>query len=350
MAKFKEHLIRWFENIPKRIWACMLAYAIFAGTIAMLYTSLNTVFVTDSRGREKTIVTYKDDPQELMTISGIVAKQYDEYFLTQYDNNVVNLNIERAFPVNVKADGTPITSYMTSGTVSDALEKANVVLGEHDYTEPSLNKNVQSGETIIVHRVVYNDTVTQEEIPFSIDYKYSSLLHRYKRRTYTLNDGSNGLNELTFRQRVVDGQIESEQLMKTEQVVPVENSVILAYGNESVSDIKTMDGVEIVNNVPSSYSRVITGARCAGYSSKRGRGASRMGLYYGTVAVNPNVIPYGSKLYITSADGSFVYGYAIASDTGTALMEGIIDIDLYYETYLESYLNGIKYLNVYVLN
>ena len=33
----------------------------------------------------------------------------------------------------------------------------------------------------------------------------------------------------------------------------------------------------------------------------------------GRVAVNPNVIPYGTKLYIASPDGSIVYGYAIAS-------------------------------------
>ena len=69
----------------------------------------------------------------------------------------------------------------------------------------------------------------------------------------------------------------------------------------------------------------------------------------GHVAVNPNLIPYGSKLYITSADGSFVYGYAIASDTGTALIDGTIGVDLFYDTYLESLLNGLRTVNIYVL-
>ena len=45
------------------------------------------------------------------------------------------------------------------------------------------------------------------------------------------------------------------------------------------------------------------------------------------------VIPYGSLLYITSDDGKFVYGYAYAADTGTALVQGKAFIDLYYETY-----------------
>jgi 3D (Asp-Asp-Asp) domain-containing protein len=55
-------------------------------------------------------------------------------------------------------------------------------------------------------------------------------------------------------------------------------------------------------------------------------------------------------MYITSPDNKFVYGFAIAADTGTALMDNIIDFDLFYETYVESCLNGRKHLNVYILD
>ena len=44
-----------------------------------------------------------------------------------------------------------------------------------------------------------------------------------------------------------------------------------------------------------------------------------------------------------------MYGYAIASDTGYAMMDGRSFIDLFYETYRESQLNGAKTVNVYVL-
>ena len=40
------------------------------------------------------------------------------------------------------------------------------------------------------------------------------------------------------------------------------------------------------------------------------------------MAVDPDVIPYGTKLYITSTDGKFVYGYAVATDTGIAVQKG----------------------------
>ena len=67
------------------------------------------------------------------------------------------------------------------------------------------------------------------------------------------------------------------------------------------------------------------------------------------MAVNPNLIPYGTKLYITSTDGKFVYGYAIATDTGGALLNGSCLVDLFYETYSEARMNGVQQVNVYVV-
>ena len=43
-------------------------------------------------------------------------------------------------------------------------------------------------------------------------------------------------------------------------------------------------------------------------------------VYEGGVAVNPAIIPYGSKLYIEAADASHVYGYATAV-AGSLAME-----------------------------
>ena len=80
-----------------------------------------------------------------------------------------------------------------------------------------------------------------------------------------------------------------------------------------------------------------------------GKGSSGLGLGYGTVAVDPSVIPYGTLLYITSTDGSFVYGYAVATDTGIAVQKGQILVDLFYETYAESVINGAIQVNVYVV-
>ena len=103
-----------------------------------------------------------------------------------------------------------------------------------------------------------------------------------------------------------------------------------------------------VNNVTDGFLSVSTGKATA-YYSRGGNGASGLGLGYGTVAVDPDVIPYGTLLYITSADGRFVYGYALATDTGIALQDGRVLVDLFYETYAESVANGAINVNVYVV-
>lgn len=60
-----------------------------------------------------------------------------------------------------------------------------------------------------------------------------------------------------------------------------------------------------------------------------------------TVAVDKNVIPLGSKLYIPG------YGYAIAADTGGAIKE--MKIDLFMNTQEECYAFGRRKVTVHVI-
>lgn len=70
---------------------------------------------------------------------------------------------------------------------------------------------------------------------------------------------------------------------------------------------------------------------------------------YGVVAVDPKKIPYGTKMYICSADGSVVYGYAVAGDTGGGLVRGQVLVDLYYNSINECYWFGGRQMRVYIL-
>ena len=138
----------------------------------------------------------------------------------------------------------------------------------------------------------------------------------------------------------------SSQVVSVVQTVAPRNTIIRAY--QKGAPVSSLEGPELVNGVPSTYRAVYTG-RATGYTASRGRGASGLGLYYGTVAVNPNQIPYGSKLYITSTDGRLVYGYAIATDTGGAMLNGSVLVDLFMETYYEAAAVGAMQVNVYVI-
>ena len=71
---------------------------------------------------------------------------------------------------------------------------------------------------------------------------------------------------------------------------------------------------------------------------------------YGVIAVNPNIIPYGTKMYVTSPDGSVVYGYGVAGDTGGACMAGDIIADLCYNTIEECSQIGRREMVIYILS
>lgn len=116
------------------------------------------------------------------------------------------------------------------------------------------------------------------------------------------------------------------------------------------------------NGIPITYKAVLREQRATGYASLRngqtwGAGSkvtqAKAGIYYctaGTVAVRANEIPYGTKLYIRTPGGGFIYGYAIANDTGVGLVEGVIDVDLFYDSYQESVLNSVRWVDIYILD
>jgi len=329
-----------------RFYASMASFLLLAIAVFVLSTATNVVTVTDSSGARRIIVSASNSPDILMSLAGITAEEHDDVFYTNYQGPVASLHIQRAFPVEVTVDGQTHTAYISEGNAQDAIEHLNIELSATDYCVPSLSTPLAEGDSVRVYRVIYQDTITEEVVPSPLVYRYSSL-PRSSSRTYVLTEGTPGANLVTYRERIVDGELESAQVVDVEQIVAPTETIVLA--RQAGVPVSPLEGPPIVNGAPSSYSYVINDAVATGYSSRGGRGSSRLGLYYGTVAVNPNVIPYGTRMYIVSTDGSFVYGYAIATDTGVALMEGIIDLDLYYETYAESVLNGRRIVTIYIL-
>ena len=69
---------------------------------------------------------------------------------------------------------------------------------------------------------------------------------------------------------------------------------------------------------------------------------------YGAIAVDPTVIPYGTKMYIVSDDGKWIYGVATAEDCGGAIKGHIID--LYFDDYSTCIQFGRRNCTVYILD
>ena len=224
-----------------------------------------------------------------------------------------------------------------------------VTLGPDDYTTPSLDSPVTEGMgRVRVHRVTYTENTARETVPYETEYldETAESTGKYSHEVL-VQAGQDGLVDVTYRQKYVDGGYSGTEVVDTQVVTEMIPEIYRKYNSDAVSPLQAPEGITVENNVPSSYSKMYS-MKATGYYSARGRGASGLGLYYGTFACDPTLIPYGTKVYITSADGKFVYGWAIATDTGAFVQSNRMQVDLFYETYAESVANGVKYVNVYV--
>ena len=339
-------LDRIYNSLPRIVFVSA-ALAVIVALSAFIGLSSN-IFRFNYGDVTKSVLTTVKNYDKVLDILGESVGEGSRLVTTRFKGNIRDMTVIDSFTVPVTSDGNTVDAVFSQGTVSDALAVAGIELDDNDFTSPSLNSILKDGDSVRVYRVEYKDTQYRETVPYKTNYKYSSLLYRRKGRTYTLQEGSNGSNLVTYRERYVDGEKVLALVSKIEVEKKPVDRLVLAYGDQPVSPLSGPPGVTVSNGVPTGYTRVISNVGATGYYSARGRGSSGIGLFYGSCAVNPNIIPYGTKMYIVSTDGRFTYGWAVATDTGTAVMEGIIGVDLFYETYLESYLNGKIPVNIYI--
>lgn len=70
-------------------------------------------------------------------------------------------------------------------------------------------------------------------------------------------------------------------------------------------------------------------------------------VHIGTVAVDPRYIPYGTRMFIVSNDGAYVYGISVAEDCGGAIKGD--RMDLYFPTYHQCIQFGRRTCTIYFL-
>lgn len=318
-------------------------------TLAMLgYVSVNLhVFTVVDNGQTETVAVLSGEPSEALAAAGVSLAEGDRYNTAQNDSGY-RIDIERAYNVRVTVDGSTKLVRMTGGTVSDALELAGVEVNQYDQTNVKETTPVSEGLDICVERVKYEEYTVSKTVAYETEIKYTNTLAKGKKKT--IQQGKNGKTVYTYRKRIVDGEVVDTELVSKEVVTQPVNRVRLVGTVLGTAmspcpfDIELDEGGQPVN-----YKEVFTGKATA-YTAKKGARTSTGRLaQVGVVAVDPRKIPYGSKLYIVSADGSYVYGYAIAGDTGGSCRAGRIVADLYMDTKAECFQFGRRKMKVYVL-
>lgn len=302
---------------------------------------------------------------ELIESQGVTLS--DKLFSSVDVNAVVtnNLRVEiiSAYDIIINVDGEEKAVQTTVETVGDVLNEQGITLDEDDEVSPAADTVLTNNLVIEVLRVEYVTRETQEKIPFTTEKVNSSAMTKGTEKVS--QKGVDGIKTFTYTDKVVNGVVESSELVSEEvtkepvkQIIKVGtlvkqttkklgNNKIEKNGNP-ISELELPSKYSIGdNNVPTEYKYTIKG-RGAAYCIPGGITATGRPVKPGYIAVNPKQIPYGTEMWIVSDDG-VVYGYAIAADTGGFVKKGYFTCDLYMNSTEQCFQWGDRGVTIYVL-
>jgi len=236
-----------------------------------------------------------------------------------------------AAKVTVSVDGQSWEWVTCQFTVGGTLKEAGVTLSPKDRVIPNLNVKIGPGMQIRIQRIEDKVVVQSEPVKFRTVVKFNPLISGGRR---VAQEGVQGEKEVKYVFRYRDGEKVAQKVLGSKIVQqPVDQIVLVSHPRMLAS----RDGASIrsIQMSASAY----TPFHCGGSAS--GHCAMGFPAGKGIVAVDPRVIPLGTKLYVEG------YGVALAADTGGAIRGG--RIDLCYDTYGEAINFGRRTVRVWIL-
>lgn len=244
-------------------------------------------------------------------------------------------------------NGTVKTYKTSCKTVKELLSDLKIKVDDDDIVIPDLDTELKSEGKISIIKVDVKVIEKEVEAPFkTIKKKNKELTHKQSK---ILVQGVNGKNKVKCKEYYAGDKLIKEEVIHVETLVKPIDQVF----EEGTKDVFTNDRGDFtarkaIKMVATAYE---AGPRSTGKRpGDKGYGITASGARAkrGTVAVDPRVIPLGTKLYIKSlTPGVPDYGFAIAQDTGGAIKGN--KIDLFMNTVWECMQFGRRPVMVYIL-
>ena len=329
-------------------------------------------------------LSFPESIRYLADRAGIELEEEDTYE-TGYADGMNQITVRRMQMVTVINRGAQSVIGTYGETAGSLLARMGITPGTGDTLSCSSETQTYDGMTI---ELVHTETRIEEEdttVPYPVNYYEDPDLE--PGAEIVLVAGQNGLthvkSEVTYRNGKEVSRVIVQETVQTKPVTqlvirgvdrtimeqpadpePTEQSVSsgsTSSGGSSSSGPSTSGGSRydgsaetsgnvIMTSSGESYTYVdvmtcsATAYTCEGYVGHTYSGTLAR---VGAIAVDPTVIPLGTKMYVVSNDGQYVYGYCVAEDIGGGINGN--KIDLYFDTYAECWDFGVRMCTVYIL-
>jgi 3D (Asp-Asp-Asp) domain-containing protein len=224
--------------------------------------------------------------------------------------------VERATAVSLSVGGEdPAAVFTHAETVADLLTERGLQLSVRDSVTPAGSTRLSDGLAVSV--TVVGETIEVEETPIAFLTLYRDDPSVPQGETRVVQYGVDGLVRREYAVVYENGEEISWELVSETTVPPTHR--IVAQGTMVVAPARAP-------SPPSGDPQCVQTMRVwatwytAASAGGSGRTATGTTVRKGTVAVDPRVIPLGTRMYIPG------YGAGVAEDTGGAIIGSMIDL------------------------
>lgn len=294
-----------------------------------LSTSIDSGMSIEWEQAKEVVISVDGNQSKVWTTENVVKNILEEANIEVTEHDLVSqsldtevgadnkIDIQKAFQLTLVDGKKERQVWSTSTTVANFLKQQEVQLGESDRVDKGLEEVITPNDKIAVVRVEKVTDVVEESVDFAIEKKNDSSLLKGKEKV--VSEGKKGKVERTYSIVKENGKVISKKLA-SEKVIKKPKTKVVSVGTKVVTANVSR------STEPSSGKEFYVTAtaytpNCAGCSGISAAGLNlRANPDMKVIAVDPNVIPLGTKVWVEG------YGNAVAADTGGAIKGNKIDV------------------------
>ena len=330
--------------------ALMLVVACLIGTLALTAFAQNTYVITD--GDQVTVHTsFTTDPAKALNEAGVQLAA-DDFYTTEAVDGVSEITVQRAMPVTITNCGEEIETTSYGETLGVLLERLGIPAGNGYQVSAPLSTEIYENMKVTVSRVVETNETYTVEIPYETVYcedptmpageekiLVAGVMGQMLRQAEVVYKDSGELRRTVQRETVVQMPINQVVAVGTGAEVVDSQLPVIGDGYIQLPTGEVLTYTHTDQYVATAYTKTDEG--CDDYT------ATGSLVHVGVVAVDPSVVPYGTRMFIMTNDGQYIYGIATAEDCGSGV-DGK-RVDLYMDTYNECVQFGRRSCTIYFL-
>lgn len=314
----------------------------------------NTYVITDGN-RVVIHTTSSTNPADVLGEAGLELGEDDTY-TTQAGIGVSEITVQRSQTVTINHCGKLLEVDTFGETVAELLTRLNISVNGDTSVSVPLDAQTEDGMTLTVSRTVRSMETYTVEIPHKTIRCYDASLPAGKE--VVLTEGISGQAECSANVVYVDGREVSRTVLNEKVITrPVDEIIAVGTGEDVQAGTTDTDAPVIGDGIiitatgevltythtmqvlATAYTK--TDAGCDDWT------ATGTLARVGAIAVDPRMIPYGTRMFIVTNDGQYIYGVATAEDCGGAIKNK--RVDLYFDTTAECFQFGVRDCTIYFL-